>query len=171
MKTFAIILLFAAIGCYAGDTSDITNKVFEMKGDDGKVSFRIETTYRGKAKVMMEMFRPNAQGMPVISSRSYFAGGDMVMSECDDHKSGKLDTIIVYHPGTDDIEMFTRQADGSVKPVSTQTLEAIKQEGAVTTNFFLTLPTNPSDEEISKRLKETQKKIQDIEKQKTDEKR
>lgn len=170
MRTLVIILLFVAIGCYAGDTSDITSKVFEKTNKNGTVSFRMVTTYRGKEKVMMETFRPNAQGVLTITSRSYLAGGDLVMTESDEHKSGRFDTIAVYRPGTDDMEIFTRQADGSVKPVSTRTLSAYKQQAAAASDFFNELPTNASDSEISKRLQETRQKIQDAEKQKTDDK-
>ena len=172
MRTFVIILLFVAIGCYAGDTSDVTTKIFEKKGKDGKVCFRMETTYRGKTKMMVEIFRPNAQGVMVISERSYMAGGDLVTTESDQHNSGKFDTIAVYHPGTDDIEVFTRLADGSVKPVSTQTLQAYKKQNAAIADFFTAIwtKTNASDEEISERVQATRKKIQDAEKEKMGEK-
>jgi hypothetical protein len=168
MRILVIISLFVAIGCYAGDTSDITNKTFEKTNKDGAVSFRAVTTYRGKKEVMIETFRPNAQGVLSITSRSYLAGGDLVMTESDEHKSGRFDTIAVYHPGTDDMEVFTCGSDGSVKPVSTRTLSGYKQQAALASDFFSGLPTNASDAEISKRLQETRQKIQDAEKQKTD---
>jgi hypothetical protein len=168
MKTLIIISLFVAVGCYAGDTSDITSKVFEKTNTVGTVSFRMVTTYRGKEKVMIETFRPDAQGVLVIRSRSYLAGGGLVMTESDEHESGRFDTIAVYRPGTDDMEIFTREADGSVKPVSTQTLSAYKQQTAAVSDFFSELPTNASDVEISEQLQKTRQKIQDAEKQKTD---
>lgn len=168
MRTFVIILLFAAIGCYADDTSDITSKVFTKTNQDSTVRFRMVTTYRGKEKVMMETFRPNAQGVLTITSRSYLVGGDLVMTESDEHKSGRFDTIAVYNPSTDDMEVFSRHADGSVKPVSTQTLSAYKQQATLSSDFFKELPTNASDAEISKRLEETRQKYQNVEKQKTD---
>lgn len=171
MRTLVIILLFVAIGCYAGDTSDITSKAFNKTNQDGTVSFRMVTSYRGKEKVMMETFRPNAHGVLAITSRSYLVGGDLVMTESDEHKCGRFDTIAVYHPGTEDMEVFTRNADSSVKPVSTRTLSAYKQQAAAASDFFRDLPTNASDAQISERLQETRQKIQDAEKQKTDGKR
>jgi len=168
MRFLVIFLLFVAVGCYADDTSDITSKVFEKTNTDGTVSFRMVTTYRGKEKVMMETFRPNAQGVLVIRARSYLAGGDLVMTESDEHKSGRFDTVAVYRPGTDDMEIFSRKADGSVKPVSTRTLSAYKQQTAAVSDLFSELPTNASDAEISRRLQEMRQKIQDAEKQKTD---
>lgn len=170
MRILVITLLFVAIGCYAGDTSDITSKVFEKTNQDGTIRFRVVTTYRDKEKVMVEMFRPDAHGALVIRARSYFAGGDLVMTESDEHKSGRFDTIAVYRSGTDDMEIFTRQAGGSVKPVSTRTLSAYKQQEAAVSDMFLTLPTNATDAEISERLQETQKKVQDAQKQINDEK-
>jgi hypothetical protein len=94
------------------------------------------------------------------------------MMESDDHKSGKLDTVVVYNPGKDDMEVFTRQADGSVKPVSARTLQAYKQQNAAVSDFVRTTltGTNMSDAELSERIQETQQKIQDAEKQKTDSK-
>ncbi len=132
----------------------------------------MEMTYRGKTRVMVEMFRPNAQGVLVISERSYLAGGDLVTTESDEHQSGKFDTIAVYRPGTDDMEVFTRLADGSVKPVSTQTLQAYKKQNAAISNFLSTIwtKTNVSDEEISERVQATRKKVQDAEKGKMGEK-
>ena len=38
-------------------------------------------------------------------------------------KDDKLDTILVYHPGTDDMEVFRRSSDGSVSPASTELLQ------------------------------------------------
>jgi hypothetical protein len=168
MRLLVIILLFVAVGCYADDTSDITSKVFERTNEDGTVRFHMVKTYRGKEKVMVEMFRPNAQGVLTISSRSYLVGGDLVMTESDEHKTGKFDTITIYHPVTDDMEIFTREADGSVKPVSTLTLSAYKEQVAAMTNFFNALPTNASDAEIEEKVHELRKNIQDAEKQKTD---
>ncbi len=168
MKTLIVLLLFAATVCYADDSSDITSKVFEKTNQNGIVSFRMVTTYRGKQKIMMETFRPNTNGILSLSSRSYLAGGDLVMTESDEHKTGSLDTIAVYRPGTDSMEVFTRQADGSVKPVSARTLSAYKQQATAVSDFFSTMTTNASDAEITERIQETQQKIRDAEKQKTD---
>ena len=90
------------------------------------------------------------------------------MTESDEHNSGRFDTIAVYRSGTDDMEVFSREEDGSVKPLSTQTLSAYKQQSAAFSNFFSEMPTNASDSDILKRFQQTRQKIQDAEKQKTD---
>ena len=170
MKLCAIIFLIMSAGCYAGDARDTTSKVFERTNSNGTITFRLVTTYRGKQKVMMETFRTNAQGSLVISSRSFLAGGKLVMTESDEHKTGRLDTIAVYGPSADSMEVFTREPDGSVKPVSTQTLSAYKQQRAAVADFFSTMPTNASDAEISERIQATQQKIRDAQEHKTDDK-
>ena len=55
MRTLFIFPLLVAVGCYAGDTSDITSKVFQKTNQDGTVSFRMVTTYRGDAKLMKDI--------------------------------------------------------------------------------------------------------------------
>ena len=165
MKMFAIILLFVAIGCYTSGASDIANNVYEKTNENGTISFRIIKTYRGKEEVMMEIFRPNAQGVLTICSRSYLAGGDLVMTESDEHKSGRFDTITIYRPGTDAMEVFTRQADGSVKPVSTHLLSAYKEDEATEKDFFRTLNnTNTTEAQWDAKVQETKQKAQEIEK-------
>ena len=53
------------------------------------------------------------------------------MAESDEDGDGSLESITVFRPDTDDFEMFTRQADGTVRPVSTQKLDSIKRQEAV----------------------------------------
>ena len=134
-------------------------------------------TYRGTKKVMTEIFTPDANGKLVIDSRSYLVGGELVVLECAEHIPGKLDSIYLYIPSMGEMEAFTRQADGSVKPVSTRLLSAYKEMHATEKDLFKTLNnTNTTEEqweakvqEIKNRVQEIQKKI-DAEKQKTDDK-
>jgi hypothetical protein len=100
------------------------------------VVFRIETTFRGNAKMMMTTSRTNSEGKMVVSSRSFFAGGDLVMTEANEKHNSTIRTIAVYRPDTKDMEIFTRESDDSVKPVNTQTLEAYKKQNAVLDQFF-----------------------------------
>jgi hypothetical protein len=45
---------------------------------------------------MMAISRPTADGELRVSSRSYFAGGSIVMTESDEHRTGRLDTVTIY---------------------------------------------------------------------------
>ena len=169
MKTLAVLILFCVSLVYAEDTN-ITSKVFEKKEQNGEIILRMETTYRGKEKVLMIMSRRNKQGRLAVTSRSYLVCGNLVMTESDEDRDGTFETIAAYSPGTDEIEVFIRQPDGTVKPVSTKTLEAYKKQQAALPEFFNKYQTNMSNEEFDKLFQETQKKIQDAEKEKDDKK-
>jgi hypothetical protein len=136
MRIIITFLLFVVIGCYADDMSDITIKTFDKTNKNGTISYRMVTTYRGKQRIMIETFRPNSQGVMVVSARSYLVGGDIVLTESDEHKSGKFDTIAVYHPGTDEMEVFIRLEDGSVTPASTQVVQAYKKRSEGISKFI-----------------------------------
>ena len=177
MKTFIILFLFCA-SVYGADTTttnvvgDITTKVAERTTPDGKPEFRVETVYRGKAKILQILSRPNKQGTLAVVSRSYLVDGDLVMSESDEDGNGVFTHIALYHPGTTDFEMFRRQPDGSVKPVSTQAIEATKKQVAVVNESMRELieKKDVTDQEISNSLQQTRQKVQDLEKEKTDDK-
>ncbi|MGA3285220.1 MAG: hypothetical protein ABSD57_12295 [Verrucomicrobiota bacterium] len=175
MKTLAILFLLCA-SVYGADTittnvvGDITTKVLERTAKDGKPEVRIETVYRGKTKILQILSRPNKQGTLAVVSRSYFVGGDLVMIESDEDGDGVFGRISLHNPGTADLEMFKRQPDGSVKPVSTQTLEATKKQMAVVNESMRELieKKNVTDQEISNSLQQTRQKVQDLEKEKKD---
>jgi hypothetical protein len=166
--TVALIGIFITAACFADDTSDITNKVFVKKDKDSNPTFRMETVYRGKVKIMMIVYRPNKEGMMVVASRSYFVGGDLIATESDEKHDGTLQTFAVYHPGTNDMEIFTRQPDGSVEPVSTQALDAYKKQNAAMDEFWnKAFDTNMNEDKLPDLIHDTQKKIQDAELEKT----
>jgi hypothetical protein len=179
MRTLAILFLFCA-SSYGADTTtttnivgDITTTISQRPGKDGKPSMRIETVYRGKTKVLQILSRRNTQDAMVVHSRSYFASGKLVMTESDKNGSGSFESVAVFDPGTDDFEMCTRQPDGSVKPVSTQILEATKKQMAVVNESMRKLieKKDVTDQEISDSLRQTRQKVQDLEKEKKDDKK
>src|SRR5689334_1289560 len=125
MKTLAILILFCS-SLYGADITttnvvgDITTKISERSDEDGKPNLRIETVYRGKTKVLQILSRRNKQGTLAIVSRSYLVDGKLHMVESDEDGDGVFESIAVFDPVSDSFEMFTRQPDGTVKPVSTQ---------------------------------------------------
>ena len=174
MRTIALLFLLCA-SAY-GDTittnvvDDITTKVSEFKSSkDGKTE-RIERVFRGKTEILQTWSRCNKQGVMVPTARSYLIGGDLVMIESDDDGDGVFKNISLYRPGTDDLEMFRREADGSVKPVSTQTLEATKKQEALIDEFNKKLfdKKGASEQDIGERLQKMQQKYLDLEKEKKD---
>ena len=170
MKTLVAFLLLLAATCYADDSSGITNKVTAMDRDkDGKIDFRIETIYRGKTKVMMIMSCRNPQGVMSVT-RSYLADGKLVMAESDEDGDGSFESITVFRPDTDNFEMFTRQSDGTVKPMSTQKLDSIRRQVAVADDSLRELFDGPekTEKEIGDLLERNRQKIEAIKKEKPD---
>jgi hypothetical protein len=171
MKTLAILILLC-VSSYGADiittntTADITTKISERRDKDGKPDLHVETVYRGKTKVLMIMSHRNKQGVMAVT-RNYFVGGKSVLAESDDDGDGFFESVMVFDQVTDDFEMFIRQPDGSVKPISTQTLEATKKQKAVADESGRKLLQKPdmSDKEISDLLQETRQKIENIEKE------
>ena len=171
MKTLVAFLLLVAFGCWAQETSGITNKVTEIDRDkDGKIDVRIETFYRGKTKVMMIISRRNQQGAMAVISRSYLADGKLVMVESNEDGDGTFESITVFRSDADSFEMFTRQPDGTVKPVSTQKLDSIKRQKAVADASMRELFAGPekTDKEIGDLLEKNRQKIEAIKKEKKD---
>ena len=178
MKT-PVILFLLCVSVYGADTTttnvvgDITTKISERTDKDGKPVARVETVYRAKTKVLQISSIPNKQGKLAVFSRGYFVDGKLVMSEGNDEGNGEFTHITVYHPGTDGFEMFRRQLDGSVKPVSTQTLEVTKKRGAVIADAMRKdfEKKDMTDQEIGDSLLQTRQKLQDLEKEKKDDKK
>jgi hypothetical protein len=156
MKTLLLIAMFAAIGCFANETNNVTSKVDEFKDKDGRLVGSFEDFFRGKDKIMMTFSSVNSQGKLVVRSRSYFLHGDMMTTELAVRKDDKLDTILVYHPGTEDLEVFRRSSDGSVSPVSTELLQAFANEYSVMTKMA---PDTLKDSKAQAQLEELGQKI------------
>jgi hypothetical protein len=174
MKTLALLILFCA-SVYGADTTtttnivgDITTKVFERTAKDGKPKMRTETVYRGGKKILQTVSQPNEQGKLVVVYRRYLVNGNLVMSEYDNDGRGGFKSLFLYQPGTDNLEIFHPQPDGTVKPVSTKHLELIKKQGAVMTEYMEKefAKTNETDQEICDSMQQMRQKVQDMEKEK-----
>ena len=177
MKTTAILFLLCACVCGADTTTtnivgDITTKITERTAKDGKLNRRVEQVFRGDQRIMVSLSKPDTQGVLAVRSRSYYAGRDLVTIESDEDGDGFFESLAVYHPGTEDMEAFTRQRDGSVRPVSTQTLRAFKKQNAALSEFWDKAFDKDSDtEKVGELMRETQQKIRAAAKEKTNEKK
>jgi hypothetical protein len=150
MKTFAILILFCT-SLYGADITttnivgDITTKISERTDKDGRPDLRIETVYRGKTRVLRILSRLNKQGTLTVVSRGYLVDGKLHMVESDEDGDGFFESVFVFDPVSNDFEMFIRQSDGSVKPMSTEALEAIKKKSAVAAESMRKLLHDMSD--------------------------
>jgi hypothetical protein len=136
MKSLIFLILLCATVYGADRTTnsapEITTKVTDIPGKGGKPDTRIETMSRGKTKVLMTMSRRNASGAMVVTTRCCLVAGKVVMAESDEHGDGVFRLVTVFNPSNpDDFEMFTRQPDGSLKPMSTEAVNAAKKKTAV----------------------------------------
>jgi hypothetical protein len=167
MKTFITFLLFGVLTVCAQDT---TNKVSERRNPDGTLRWRIETISRGKTPILR--VHQSFKAGKTTTTRSYMVGGEMVMMEADEDGDGFFETTIVYRPSKGDLEVFTRERNGSVSPVSARTLAAYKkQHAAITELWDKAFDKDMDADKFIDRLHDTQRKILDAEKEKKDEKK
>lgn len=170
MRLVGILPLFVAFACGAQDASDITTKVFEPdRNKDGKPDLRVETVFRGKELVMVEWSKPNAEGGWSVTSRAFHAGGDMVAVEADEDGDGFLETLAVFRPGTEVMEVFVRQSDGKVQPVGAEALAAFRKQNAAISEFVQKAFDKDADPaKFGDWVREAQQKIRDAQTEKGD---
>lgn len=166
-----LLILFVSV-CFGADTSDITTKVTEIDRDkNGVAEVRAERVFRGKSEILQTIQSTKKQGLKT-TARSYSVGGDLLMIESDEDGDGFFEQLIIYHPTKNEMEVFTRQAGGSVRPVSTKELEAYRKQNAAISDFWQKgFQKELSDDEISDLMRETRKKVLDAEREKTREKK
>jgi hypothetical protein len=127
MKIIIISILFCASLAYSKDTN-ITSSVRDSRDDHGRLSLRVEETYRGQQKILMTVSRPNTNGGWFVDTRCYLMNGRVVAAESWDGPDHKVQRITVYGAGQNEMEIFIRQTDGSMTPVSGKALEAYKKQ-------------------------------------------
>jgi hypothetical protein len=95
----------------------------ERRDKDGNVTSYIDTVFRGNVRVMVthKMLTKNKYGIQMV--RAYFVDGKDVVDEI--HYDDGTQVIRLYK---DDVlcEMFRRQGDRSVEPVSSEELAKLK---------------------------------------------
>lgn len=124
-----IICIFAGggvIGC--AHREGITIVVPELREETRQASWagcKILTRYwRGKQKIYDE----HAVGYKGQIVRSYFANGQCVMAESDEDGDGFFETITLFPDSLQDMDVFRRQTDGSVKPLESKELQELKEK-------------------------------------------
>lgn len=149
--------------CMAEQPADLTTKSTVRKRDD-EIYFQVDTVYRGKDPILRTSRIKDRNGKFRVM-RTYEVGGDTIMMETDGSDGGPP-TIILYNHAKSKMEVFERQSDGSVKPVSTDELEKHKKIGAIFEEFWDKAMKEGGDNP-SESIKDTKKKLQDLEKSKS----
>jgi hypothetical protein len=164
MNTILATLLLGALTACAQET---TNTVSERRNPDGTLRWRVETTSRGKTPVLR--VRQSFKAGTTNTTRSYVVGGETVLMESDEDGDGFFETIFVYRPSTTDLEVFTRQRDGSVRPVSARSLAAYKKQQAAIADFWdKTFDKGADADKFSDQMRETQRKLREADKERKD---
>jgi len=172
MKTIIPVGILLVSVCFGADTSDITTKVTEIDRDkDGVPEVRTERTFRAKNEILQIIQSTKKQGLRT-TTRGYSVGGDLLMIESDEDGDAFFEMIAIHHPTKNEAEVFMRQRDGSVRPVSTKDLEAYRKQKAAIADFWdKAFQKQLSDDEYLDLMRETRKKIVDAERGKTQEKK
>jgi hypothetical protein len=166
MKALALLFLFCA-AAHGADivttnvVGDITTRIRERTSTPASY---METSYRGKKVVMRLMSLPIGNGKTNLS-RSYYAAGEWVFMEEDDDGDGIFECVSIVIPDTDDLEIFTREPDGLVKPASTEKIRIVKEQIATTsktTDKLFFSKKKISVEEIDKLLKQNREKLEKL---------
>lgn len=170
MKTIITLILFCASPLAAEDTSTHVN---ESRNPDGILRWRVETTRRAKTPILL-LFQTLKEGK-TATTRSYMVDNQIVMVEADDDGDGHFETTLIFRPPTKNMEVFTRDPDGTPRPVSAQALAAYKRMHTAVDEFW-SHPNNIFDkdadaEEFKERFEDMQKRIRDAEKEVKDEKK
>jgi hypothetical protein len=105
---------------------DLTTKVEEHKDKDGNPDLRVESTYRGKDKILEVTSRRNTFGRMVVWSRKYILDGNVIATEVVAPSDGKFLSLIVRSPDKHGMEIFKRNGDGSVTPANKMEIDSFK---------------------------------------------
>lgn len=134
------LILFTSVSICVGGESDvtpaqvpptkITTKQREVR-DGGQVIASVETVYRGKDRILDSTKYMVARGNYAAGGRFriYRVGGKPVLLEEDYKGDGNVTIRVFGRSGSlEDFEVFKRQSNGSIEPVSSAELARLKRE-------------------------------------------
>ncbi len=150
----------------AADSPEITTKVFDHDYDGGKRHSHTEVFYRrGNAHHVLMITRTTEAGV-TKTVRAYHIG-DIVVMEVDDDGDGFYETLLIENTKTDDLELFSRRADGTVWPADAKKLALSKEQHSDIRKFWD--EAFGKDTDFLQSAKALREKLQKAEKEKTKE--
>jgi hypothetical protein len=148
------------------DGPEITTKVFDHDYDGGKRHCHTEVFYRrGTAHHILMIIRTTEAG--VTKTERGYTVGDIIVTEVDDDGDGMYETLLIKNTKTNDLEVFSRRADGTVWPVDAKTLALTKQKDSDMKKFWD--KAFDKDTDFVQSAKALREKLQKAEKEKTKE--
>lgn len=132
MKHLLLFIVAAISLCLTGGqpneklparSSELRKEHEEKRDQDGKINAYVDTVFRGNVRVLMTVRTLTKNKYGIKMTRAYFCEGKDVVDEI--HFDDGTQEIRL---NKDDIlyEMFRRQSDGSVEPVSSEELVKFK---------------------------------------------
>jgi hypothetical protein len=92
---------------------EIITKVFDQDYDGGKRHCHTEVFYRrGNAHHILMIIRTTEAG--VTKTERGYTVGDIIVTEVDGDGDGMYETLVIKNTKTNDLEVFSRRADGTV---------------------------------------------------------
>ena len=125
LRSFLALVTCACI-CRAQEDTTITSVVAPGKG--GRPDIRCDSTYRGKKCIMRVFSEKRISGEFVAYARSFQIAHAM-LTESDEDRDGFFETLAIIDDtdGRSFVEVFKREHDGSVHPVTPEELKKTQE--------------------------------------------
>ncbi|MEY2428253.1 MAG: hypothetical protein QOJ40_1138 [Verrucomicrobiota bacterium] len=115
--------LTGGINYTPAQAAEIRREHKQTRDQDGQVDSYIDSVYRGKERILLTDIRLKKNKYRIRMIRAYFANGKDVVDEID-YEDGTQ--VIRLYKDDSLSEMFRRQVDGTVEPVSSEELAVLK---------------------------------------------
>jgi hypothetical protein len=115
-KIAVTVAVTVVLGLFATELPQVRTK----KESFPQKHLTIQKTYRGNQRIMVEMDNNGKK------TRGFSVNGKIVAIEADEDGDGFWESLMVFDPDTGEFEVFAREKDGAVSPVSSERLEELR---------------------------------------------
>lgn len=161
----AFVLLVLCISCSqadlqsGSDSGAVHSHTLEYDRDnDGQSDMRVDTVTRDRKILYVRVDRRLESGM-WDSTRSYSVSGKMVAVEEDKDGDGFFETMVVFDSSRKEMEVFSRQRDGSTVVASTNVNTSYRKMFQAVGDFWDNTPSTTDYNTAEKLIRETKEKI------------
>lgn len=141
------------------EVDTVVKKVFEQDKDkDGAPDLRIETHTRGETRVFIRMERKLQNGAWSVT-QSYLVSGEIFSVEEDEDGDGFFETLIVFNPPKNGLEVFLREKDGSTVVASADVKASYQKMLGAVDEFWDQDPSALDEKTVEELIDETKQRI------------
>jgi hypothetical protein len=160
----ALPLALTLTAVFAAEQALVTKRLQEHTSkSDGKVDLRTETYVRGRQNVLRRAQRKAGDGT-WSETRSYFAGGRLLVIEEDKDGDGIFETMLLIDQQHNDLEVFTRDKNGLVAVAPAELREKYQTNAAVMGRFWDKTLHAPDEKALDKLMEDAKKELNTPEK-------